>query len=110
VTFLFTSIDVKAARTFTADQPATWQTLYARQLGRMEQHACREYPEGLAVFDLPADRIPGLFFLNRKIPHRTGWWVVRTGLRYSDAIPWCRHFARREFLVTDYMLEWVIPP
>lgn len=89
-----------------AEQDKIWQVLYERQLPRVEQYACQEYLEGFAILDLPANRVPDLDYLNQKITPRTGWRTVRTHVRYSDAIPWYQHFARKEFLVTDYMRDW----
>jgi len=88
------------------EQNKIWPTLYERQIPRVEQFACQEYLEGFGILDLPAHQIPDLDFLNRKITPRTGWRAVRTRVRYSDAIPWYQHFARKEFLVTDYMRDW----
>jgi phenylalanine-4-hydroxylase len=89
-----------------AEQDKIWQALYERQMPRVEQYACQEYLDGFAILDLPANRVPDLDYLNQKITPRTGWRTVRTRVRYSDAIPWYRHFARKEFLVTDYMRDW----
>lgn len=89
-----------------AEQDKIWQALYERQMPRVEQYACQEYLDGFAILDLPANRVPDLDYLNQKITPRTGWKTVRTRVRYSDAIPWYRHFARKEFLVTDYMRDW----
>ena len=44
--------------------------------------------------------------LNSRITPATGWKVIRTQVRYSDADRWYRHYSRREFLVTDYMRSW----
>lgn len=89
-----------------AEQNQIWQTLYMRQLPRVEKYACQEYLEGLSILELPADHVPDLDFLNEKITPRTGWRAVRTQVRYSDAVPWYQHFARKEFLITDYMRDW----
>lgn len=89
-----------------AEQDKIWQALYERQMPRVEQYACQEYLDGFAILDLPANRVPDLDYLNQKITPRTGWKTVHTRVRYSDAIPWYRHFARKEFLVTDYMRDW----
>jgi len=91
---------------FSSEQHKIWETLYTRQLPRVKKYACREYLEGFEILDLPADRIPGLDFLNSRITPRTGWSMVRTKIRYSDAVQWYRHFTCREFLVTDYLRDW----
>ncbi|MDX1395499.1 MAG: amino acid hydroxylase [Gemmatimonadota bacterium] len=88
---------------FTDEQHAVWRALFARQLPRVRRLACSAYLEGWDLLALPADRIPRLAELNERITPRTGWRTVRTSVRYTDAVPWYRRFARREFLVTDYM-------
>ncbi len=88
---------------FSEEQNAVWRELYARQLPNVQQFACREYLEGFELLELPADSIPQLKDVNAVITPRTGWSTVRTTVRYSDAVPWYHHFAKRQFLITDYM-------
>ncbi len=85
---------------------AVWEALYARQAEAVRQYACHEYLAGFDILGLPADRVPEIEELNAVITPRTGWRTVRTTVRYSDAVQWYDHFARREFLVTDYMRSW----
>jgi phenylalanine-4-hydroxylase len=94
------------ARIFTGDQHRIWQTLYKRQLEPVRKFACQEYLEGFEHLRLPQDHIPSLEELNAVITPRTGWQTVHTDVRYSDAVQWYRHFARREFLITDYIRTW----
>ncbi|MFH1184270.1 MAG: hypothetical protein V1755_04425 [Chloroflexota bacterium] len=98
-----TIIDADADVEFTADQHAIWKTLFARQQPQVKKYACREYLEGSANLQLPPDRIPSVQWLNERITPRTGWKTLRTRVRYSDAVQWYSHFARREFLITDYV-------
>jgi phenylalanine-4-hydroxylase len=88
---------------FSEEQNSVWRNLYARQLPNVKKHACREYLQGFATLQMPAERIPQLNELNAIITPRTGWQTVRTVVRYSDAVPWYHHFARRQSLITDYM-------
>ena len=88
---------------FTQEQHDVWRDLYSRQLQNVRKYACREYLEGFDILSLHADRIPSLNELNAEITPRTGWRTVRTVVRYSDAVPWYHHFAKRQFLITDYM-------
>lgn len=88
---------------FTQEQNDIWAELVKRQLPEVREHACEMYLEGLEALSLPPERIPSLKELNRRITPQTGWKTVRTKVRYSDAVPWYRAFARKEFLVTDYM-------
>lgn len=88
---------------FTEEQHDIWRALYATQAPKVQHYACREYLEGAANLQLPADRIPSVQWLNERITPRTGWKTVRTKVRYSDAVQWYQHFARHEFLITDYV-------
>lgn len=91
---------------FTEQQHAIWQTLFRRQIPRIERYACGEYLEGFSVLKLSDVQIPSIDELNEVITSRTGWQAKRTSVRYSEAVPWYRHFARKEFLITDYMRGW----
>jgi len=99
-------IDQAAEPAFSVEEHAIWRTLFARQRPRVRQWACRDYLEGWDHLRLPANRIPTLAELNARITPRTGWRTVRTSVRYTDALPWYHRFARREFLVTDYLRSW----
>lgn len=90
----------------TEHQDRIWQMLCERQLPRVQQYACREYLEGAKLLQLPLNRVPGLDELNAVITPATGWRAVRTSVRYSDAVPWYKAFAARQFLITDYMRDW----
>jgi phenylalanine-4-hydroxylase len=91
---------------FTKAQHKLWRTLFERQLPNVRRWACREYLEGFDLLGLPADRVPSLEELNAAITPQTGWRLRRTPVRYSDALPWYRHFARRIFLITNYLRSW----
>jgi phenylalanine-4-hydroxylase len=88
---------------FTAEQHDIWRALYAIQAPKVKQYACSEYLEGSENLPLPPEHIPSVQWLNERITPRTGWKTVRTKVRYSDAVQWYKHFARKEFLVTDYV-------
>ena len=88
---------------FTEEQHDIWRSLYSRQFPKIEKYICKEYQEGFKNLQLPADHIPSVNELNEKITPRTGWKTVRTRVRYSDAVQWYRHFAAKEFLITDYV-------
>ncbi len=88
---------------FTAEQHDIWKELYKRQAPQVEKYACREYLEGSEYLKLPPDRIPSVQWLNERLEPRTGWKTLRTKVRYSDAVQWYTHFAKKEFLITDYV-------
>lgn len=98
-----TVLDPDADVEFSEEQHEIWKALFARQQPHVSQNACREYLEGARNLDLPPDHIPSVQWLNERIAPRTGWRTIRTRVRYSDAVQWYNHFARREFLVTDYV-------
>ncbi len=86
------------------DRPdAVWSAAYRRQLPNVQRWACREYLTGFERLRLPDSHVPSAEEITRRVVPRTGWRVVETSVRYSDAEPWYRHFARRRFLVTRYM-------
>ena len=91
---------------FTQDQHKLWTALLARQLPGAQKFACKQFLGGLTKINLPKDRIPSLEFLNSKITPRTDWSVLRTKTRYIDSVPWYQHYARREFVVTDFLRSW----
>jgi phenylalanine-4-hydroxylase len=91
---------------FSNQQHAIWQALYERQLERVQLHACKDYLAGFQLLEMSSKEIPSIEFLNSKITPRTGWKTLRTHVRYSDAVQWYQHFARQEFLITDYMRSW----
>ncbi len=95
--------NVDADVEFTKDQHEIWRDLYKRQTLKIEKYACREYLAGFNTIRLPVDKIPSTHWLNERITPRTGWKTVRTQVRYSDAVQWYKHFAKKEFLITDYV-------
>ncbi len=98
-----TVIDPDTDVEFTEEQHGIWRDLYARQAPQVQKYACREYLEGSQNLQLPPDHIPSVPWLNERITPRTGWKTLRTTVRYSDAVQWYKHFAAKEFLVTDYV-------
>ena len=88
---------------FSEEQHDIWKTLYQRQAPQVQLYASRIYLQGSETLRLPEDRIPSIQWLNENITPRTGWKTVRTTVRYSNAVDWYAHFARKEFLVTDFL-------
>ena len=91
---------------FTAEQQRTWAELYRRQLPRVEKWAANEYLEGFPLLDMPSEGIPSLEYLTGRVDPLTGWKVVRTTTRYSDADEWYDQMIQKNFIVTDYMRSW----
>jgi len=91
---------------FTPEQQKTWAELYRRQIPRVEKWAASEYLEGFPLLDMPSEGVPSLEYLTGKIEPLTGWKVVRTHTRYSDADEWYDQMIQKNFIVTDYMRSW----
>ena len=89
---------------FTAEQDAIWADLYAGiHRPYLLEHLCREFHRGLDLLRLDPLHIPTLASLNEHIQPRTGWRIERTVVRYTPADEWYQKFARRVFLITDYL-------
>ena len=88
---------------FTKSQHQIWNILWQRQIDRVYQHACKDYLNGLEIVGFTSNRVPNLTSIHCVITPRTKWKTIRTNTRYSDAIAWYQHFAKREFLITDYL-------
>ncbi len=89
---------------FSPEQHAVWADLYAGiHQPYLLEHICQEFSDGLALLQLDPQRIPTIAYLNSRIIQRTGWRVERTAVRYTTADDWYPKFARRIFLVTDYL-------
>lgn len=88
---------------FSVAENRVWSALYDRQIAGVKRNACSEFLEGWDRLELPANRIPDLEHLNTRIQPQTGWKIIRTKVRYSDAVQWYEAFANKTFMVTDYM-------
>ena len=54
-----------------------WQRLFHQQKGLLNGRACDEYLQGLALLNLPEDRVPQLAEVNAVLAETTGWQVVQ---------------------------------
>ncbi len=89
---------------FSPEQHAIWADLFAGiYRPQFREHLCREFEEGFARLRLDPLRIPTIAHLNEHITPHTGWRIERTTVRYTRAEEWYEKFARRIFLVTDYL-------
>ncbi len=89
---------------FSDEQHAIWADLFAGiHQPYLLEHICREFKKGLELLQLDPHRIPTVKHLNERIAPRTGWRIERTVVRYTPADDWYAKFARRIFLITDYL-------
>ncbi|MEY5097717.1 MAG: hypothetical protein RJA36_436 [Pseudomonadota bacterium] len=81
---------------YTAQEHATWKTLFERQARLLPGRACEEFIQGLRDLPLDAERIPDFRRLNEVLERRTGWQVVAVpGLVPDDVF--FEHLANRRF-------------
>ncbi len=89
---------------FSPEQHAIWADLFAGvHQPYFLEHLCRAYLDGAALLQLEPRRIPTVAYLNERIQPRTGWRIERTVVRYTPADAWYQKFARRIFMITDYL-------
>ncbi len=90
--------------TFSDEHHAIWADLFARiHQPYLLEHLCREFILGLDLLQLDPRRIPTVEHLNQRIQPRSGWHIERTAVRYTTADEWYKKFAKRTFLITDYL-------
>ncbi|RFB78363.1 phenylalanine 4-monooxygenase [Methylovirgula sp. 4M-Z18] len=81
---------------YSADDHATWGTLYERQLRVLAGHVAQEYLDGLDILGLRAETIPNFAEMNKRLGAATGWEVVAVpGLIPSR--PFFQMLANRRF-------------
>ncbi len=61
---------------YTDEQHAAWQTLYARRMPALRTSASRVFLDGADAIGLESEFIPDLAILNRRLASRTGWRAV----------------------------------
>jgi phenylalanine-4-hydroxylase len=84
----------------TAQDHATWRTLYARQAGLFPRHAAAAYRAGVSALDC-ASGVPDLALASRRLAP-TGWSLVAVpGLIPEEAF--FAHLAARRFPVTHWL-------
>jgi phenylalanine-4-hydroxylase len=81
---------------YTAEEHATWKTLYERQMKLIPGRASKHYLDGLADLPITVDAIPDFERLSDALEKRTGWRVVAVpGMVPNDVF--FTHMANRRF-------------
>jgi len=81
---------------YTAEDHATWRTLYARQVQLLPGRAAQAYLDGLETLPIVADTIPDFAKLSDVLMRRTGWQIVAVpGMVPNDVF--FDHLANRRF-------------
>jgi phenylalanine-4-hydroxylase len=87
---------------YTADDHATWQTLYTRQMKLIERYAAPEFVAGARELNASPERIPRIDDTNRILERATDWRIVAVpGLIPEEHF--FDHLANRRFPVTVWI-------
>lgn len=81
---------------YTAEEHATWRTLYERQTRLLPERASRAWLDGLRDLPIAPDRIPDFAALSAALRARTGWEVVAVPGLVPDEV-FFEHLAHRRF-------------
>jgi phenylalanine-4-hydroxylase len=81
---------------YSAEQHATWKTLFERQTQLLPGRACDEFVQGMRELPIGADRIPDFRRLSDVLMKRTGWQVVAVPGLVPDEV-FFEHLANRRF-------------
>ncbi|USD42965.1 phenylalanine 4-monooxygenase [Vibrio sp. SCSIO 43135] len=60
---------------WSSEEDSIWHDLITRQLPLVKERACKAYSDGLAMLNLPTDRVPQLPEINQVLVEKTGWQV-----------------------------------
>jgi phenylalanine-4-hydroxylase len=87
---------------YAPEQHQTWAELYRRQSGILGSRVCREYLEGRELMKYPADKVPQLADLSRRLRKATGWQVIRVE-GYVPENVFFKLLANKCFPCTDFI-------
>ncbi len=81
---------------YTAEEHATWKTLFERQIKLIPGRASQAYTDGLKALPITADEIPDFERLSDIMEKQTGWRIVAVpGMVPNDVF--FHHMANRRF-------------
>ncbi len=89
---------------YTAQEHATWQTLYARQSRLLPGRACAAYVQGLQALPISARQIPDFAQLNEVLYRRTRWQLVAVPGLVPDEV-FFEHLANRRFPAGNFIRQ-----
>jgi phenylalanine-4-hydroxylase len=81
---------------YTAQDHATWRTLFERQSRLLPGRACDEFIAGMRDLPIGAEQIPDFRHLSDALMRRTGWQVVAVPGLVPDEV-FFEHLAHRRF-------------
>lgn len=87
---------------FSADEHAVWDQLFARQQAMLPGRAARAFLNGLEILRLSRPGIPDYRELNQRLGAATGWQVVAVPGLVPDAV-FFDHLAHRRFVAGNFI-------
>jgi phenylalanine-4-hydroxylase len=106
--------DAKGYVSYTAEEDAVWEHLYARQIGQMPLYACEEHIKGLALLDLSNRQVPQLPDVSAKLQKATSWQVFPVEALISAEAFFqllaARRFPAATFIRTTEEIDYVKEP
>jgi len=81
---------------YTAQDHATWKTLFERQSRLLPGRACDAFVQGMHALPISADTIPDFRRLSDVLMQRTGWQIVAVPGLVPDEV-FFEHLAHRRF-------------
>ena len=87
---------------YTAQDHATWKTLFQRQTQLLPGRACDEFVQGMRDLPISADQIPDFRELSKVLMQRTGWQVVAVPGLVPDEV-FFDHLAHRRFPAGNFI-------
>lgn len=89
-------------RSYTPQDHATWDLLFARQAGMLSSRAVPAFIEGLEVLRMAKPGIPDFDELNERLSKATGWRVVAVPGLVPDEV-FFEHLANRRFVAGRFI-------
>ena len=92
----------RAGESYTAEEHATWDTLFARQTALLPGRASQAYLTGLDALRLSDGGIPNFEELSDRLDKLTGWQVVAVPGLVPDEV-FFDHMANRRFVAGNFI-------
>lgn len=87
---------------FTADQHATWRTLFDQQSTALDGYACRSFLDGLDILRQLKPGVPDFTELNALLKPASGWEVVAVP-GWIPNEPFFEHLANKRFPAANFV-------
>ena len=87
---------------FTAEQHATWRTLFDRQSAALGGYACRSFLDGLDILRQLKPGVPDFAELNALLQPASGWEVVAVP-GWIPNEPFFQHLANKRFPAANFV-------